>query len=275
MDAINPLFPNNNRQAGPTNNNSTGPQSNPTNNSSRNENDMSALFHNPQLPSINRTIDTLNKREPGLLPNLDDEYKPKETSAPKRWLQTIIGWANSGLGSVKNLCSGIFSNFDSWCKALIRNPTALTWCSGIGAAIVAVLAVKNIFHGVNIAVGRRPQEKMPSLAYLFQGLLQGGLTAALFSNILGSRNPLAKREGSRLVVTNKMMLGGIVAPALMGLWLQLAEGNTFLNRIPVIGPMLGEVASMPLSWLKDAFANPDKNVPSAMVPGAATAGAHG
>ncbi len=272
MDAINPLFPNNPRQAGPTNN-STGQQSNSTNNSSRNENDISALFHNPQLPSSNRTIDSLNKREADLLPNLDDEYKPKETSAPKRWLQTVIGWANSAGGSVKNLCTGIFSNFGSWCRSIISNPTALTWCSGIGAAVVAVLSIKNIFHGINIAVGRRPQEKMPSLAYLFQGLLQGGLTAALFSNILGSRNPLAKREGTRLVVTNKMMLGGVVAPALMGLWLQLAEGNTFLNRIPVIGPMLGEVASMPLNWLKDAFSNPDKNVPSAMVPGAASHGA--
>ena len=135
------------------------------------------------------------------------------------------------------------------------------------------MRLKNIFHGINIAVGRRPQETMPSLAYLFQGFLQGGLTAALFSNILGFRNPFAVRDGDRLMVPKKLMIGGLVAPALMGLWLKLAEGNTFFNRIPVIGSMLGEVAKMPLSWLKDAFASTNKTVPSAMVPGEATAGA--
>jgi hypothetical protein len=262
MDAINPLFTNNPKLAGP--NSSGQPSSNSLPAESR-EN----LYSNAQLPSTNATLNALNRPEPYTLPNLDAEFRPKESSAPKRIVRGILDFVKNGVGSAKGLCSGLFTNLSSWSRALISNPTALTWCSGIGAAVVAVMSVKNIFHGINIAVGRRPQEQMPSLAYLFQGFLQGGLTAALFSNILGTRNPLAKREGNRLIVTNKMMIGGAVAPALMGLWLQLAEGNTFLNRIPGIGPMLGEVAKMPLSWLKDAFSNPDKNVPSANIPGAA------
>jgi len=207
--------------------------------------------------------------------DLEGPYHPKEISASKVWLQKGIDLVNRALGSSKNLCSGFLSQISSFGKSILRNPTMLAWTSGIGAAIVAVLSVKNIFHGINIAVGRREGDKLPSLMYLFQGLLQGGLTAALLSNIVGWRNPFAQTIGDRLVVAKRMMVGGIVAPVLMGLWIMLAQGNTPLNRLPVIGPIITNVAETIPAWFKDAFKSDSKTIPSAMTPNAAQAAQQG
>lgn len=226
------------------------------------------LFRNARLPDLEaRPASPANTDEP--LFNLEGEYRPKEMAAPKQWFQTGLEYIQKAFSSSKGLATGLMSQINSWSKNLVRNPAALAWSTGIGGLIAAVMSIKNIFHAINVALGRQPDPRIPSLVYFGQGFLQAGLSAALLAPIFGWRNPLAQRKGGQLIVTNKSIIGAIVAQILVGLGIHLAKGDTPLNKFP--GDPLGKIAQTPMDWLKNIFSSSSDstNVPSAMTPGAA------
>ncbi len=260
---LNPI--DNSTKPGPIGQNANGPN---TSSNQTTNNNLQELLKNPKIPGALAAAETPRSN---LFSHLEDDFIPPQgpgIDRARRLAKGGAGLIEKAISSIKGLSRGIFQQVNSMFQTLIRNPSALAWGSGIGALIAGVLAAKNAFHGLNIALGRRTDEKLSSLPYLFQGVLQGGLTAALLSTVLGGRNPLMEKVGNTLAVSKKIMVGGVVAPLLMGLWIKLAEGSTALTRIPIIGPMLNEVAATPLQWLKDAFKGKNDEIPSAMGAGA-------
>jgi hypothetical protein len=264
MVDFNPQFPNNPKPAGQ---NRSGPD-----NSAPRSNSIADILNTPRSPDSPRNGEQLAAPESrnNFFNDTDDLFIPPEgpgIAKARSVAKTSGKLFGRAFDSSKGLCRGIFQQFNSIFQSFIRNPSALAWGSGVGALITGILAAKNIFHGINAALGRRTDDNISSLPYLFQGLLQGGLTTALLSTIFGWRSPFMQKIGNKLAVSKRAIIGGIVAPLLMGLWIKLAEGNTMLTRIPVLGPMVHEVAKTPLKWLKDAFKAKDE-IPSAMGAGA-------
>ena len=117
---------------------------------------------------------------------------------------------------------------------------------GVGL-LSGLWGIKNGMTFLKETLGKEKAGTLPPFAYGLQALLQGGLSIGAlipFINQDGKnkiKSPFIQKNGDQEVVTINRLIGAMVAPVALGLFMKMAQGRSVLNRIPIIGKPLSEI----------------------------------
>ncbi len=205
--------------------------------------------------------------------SLDGEIPIEPNPKVAKTINTISDYSKKSVSATTELLRSAITQFKSGFETLAEQPSVVSWGAGIGAALFGLFGLKNFFHGLSVALGRRMDQVMPSIAYFFQSFLQLGAAVTGGSILLGKRSPIMTEENGKLVISKKAAAGVVLAPLGLSAIMKVAQGA--LSGWPLIGGTLEYICAAPFKAIKGLFKDTKDEIPTAAgMGGAAPAMAH-
>jgi hypothetical protein len=140
-------------------------------------------------------------------------------------------------------------------ETLSSKPSLATAAIGFGGLYTGVRAIKNFVKTLQSIADPKSSPAVPWIIYGLQSILEGGLTLGLAAPLLNIKNPFAKVINGKEVVQIKTIVGAALAPILMSIYISMAQNSSIINRLPLIGNPLKEIASSVSDGLKHITTN--------------------
>ncbi len=172
-----------------------------------------------------------------------DLMNPEIIDKAKDWTERITDFFKLASDAAGKVFSQLGDITNIGINKTASSPMLVT-VGAAGVGLVAGLkAVKNIIHGVSVAIDSKKDTKLGWLPYELLGILQGGLFFGLMSPFFGKRNFLTEFQDGKPVVKMKSITGLALACLGFSGAMNLAKGagNSLLAKIPIIGPLLQQI----------------------------------
>lgn len=200
---------------------------------------------------------------------LDELMNPATIDKAQDWTQKITGWVKLAGGSVSQVFSQLGDITNLGINKTASNPLVVTIAAAGLGLVMGLKSLKNITHGIKVAVDPKADHKLGWIPHEILGLLQGGLFFGLTSSFFGKRNFLTEFQDGKPVVKINSIIGLALACLGFGSAMNLAKGpgNSVLAKIPFIGPALQQIFEVIFGAAKEL------TVPTESNPNAAEHGA--
>lgn len=190
---------------------------------------------------------------------LDELMKPEIIDKAQDWTEKITDFFKMTGDSAGKVFSQVGDITNVGLNKTAGNPMLVT----VGAAAIGVVAglkaVKNIIHGIKIALDPKGDPKLGWLPHELLGILQGGLFFGLTSSFFGKRNFLTEFQDGKPVVKIKSLVGVGAASLALSIAMSLAKGTSVLHKIPLIGPALQQISEAIFGAATELTVPTDKN----------------
>lgn len=189
-------------------------------------------------------VDTSNPYNEAVVKKAKNIFKPirKGAGSAATWLQKSSG---TGFTALTGLVRGIFNG---------KYPNLWTWGSIGGGALALISTIKSGLKTLKLFYNKQ-KESIPWPGYALKTAIMGFLTTTLWAPVLGLRSSAAKVVDNVLKIDPQLVGGGLIAAIGINLYLAVAKGQSFINKIFGIfgmGDDLKNVVRSPLdgfSWM--------------------------
>ncbi len=124
---------------------------------------------------------------------------------------------------------------------LKSNPTAVTTAVGLGAAFSGLVAANDFVQTIKTFMNPNNESNVSWLMYALRGIITGGLASSLAAPFLGLKNtPLHEIKDGKSTIRENRVYGAAFAAIITSVFIATAKGISFLNKIPILGPMIGD-----------------------------------
>ena len=191
--------------------------------------------------------------------SLDELMNPETVNKAQDLTQKI----SDLLALVGNSTAKVFSQLGDITNVGINKTAGNPMIVTVGALALGLVAglksVKNIIHGVKVAMNSKADPKLGWLPHELLGILQGGLCFGLTSSFLGKRNPFTEMQDGKPVVKVNSLVGAGAAALGLSVAMNLAKGVSVLHKIPFIGSALQEISEMIFGAAKEVTVATEAN----------------
>ncbi len=216
-------------------------------------------LHTPHLENSIQASGNLGYRPKFTEYSLDALMNPETIDRAQDLTTRITNLFGTASDSVNKVFSQLGDITNIGINKTASNPTIVTAGAGLIGIIAGLKAVKNIIHGVKVALNSKEDPKLGWLPHELLGILQGGLFFGLTSSFFGKRNFLTEFQDGKPVVKVKSIIGVGVAALGLSVLMSLAKGISVFRKIPFIGPALQEISETVFGAAKEITVETEKN----------------
>ncbi len=216
-------------------------------------------LHNPLLENSIHAPARLDYRPKFTEYGLDDLMHPETIDKAKDWTEKITDFFKIAGDATNKVFSQLGDITNVGINKTASNPMIVTAGAAIVGLIAGLKAVKNILHGIKVAMDPKSDPKLGWLPHEILGILQGGLFFGLTSSFFGKRNFLTEFQNGKPVVKVKSIIGVGVAALGLSVAMALAKSTSVFRKVPLIGPAMQEISETVFGAAKEVTVPTEDN----------------